>query len=50
LFISFLFAFLYKGFISENFNQEAKIPDGHDLLRMCVRGDVMKGEHTSEFS
>jgi hypothetical protein len=35
--------FLSKGFISENFNQEGKIPDESDLLRMYVRGDVIKG-------
>ena len=35
-------SFLFKGFISENFNQEGNIPDESDLLHMYVRGDVMK--------
>ena len=43
LVISSLSPFLCKGFISENFNWEGKIPDGSDLLQMCVRWDVMKG-------
>jgi len=34
--------FLCKGLISENFNQEGKVPDETDLLHMYVR-DVMKG-------
>jgi len=28
--------------ISENFNQEGKIPDESDLLHMFVGGDVLK--------
>jgi len=43
LVISVLSPFLCKGFISENFNQEGKIPDESDLLHMYVREDVMKG-------
>jgi len=43
LVISILSPFLSTGFISENFNQEGKIPDKSDLLHMYVRGDVMKG-------
>jgi hypothetical protein len=39
LVISVLSTFLCKGFISENFN----IPNESDLLRMYVRGDVIKG-------
>ena len=42
-FISILSPFLCKGFISENFNWEGKIPDESDLLHMCVKGYVMKG-------
>jgi hypothetical protein len=34
---------LGKGFISENFNWEEKIPDESDLLHTHVGGDVMKG-------
>ena len=41
--ISDLSPFLCKGFISENFNWEGKIPDESDLLHMCVKGYVMKG-------
>jgi len=41
--ISILSPFLHKSFISENFNQEGKIPDESGLLHMYVRGDVMKG-------
>jgi hypothetical protein len=41
--ISILFPFLCKGFISENFNREGKIPDENDLLHMYVKGDVIKG-------
>ena len=41
--ISVLPPFLCKGFISENFNWEGKIPDESDLLHMYVRGDMMKG-------
>jgi hypothetical protein len=41
--ISILSPFLCKGFISENFNQERKIPDKSDLLHMYVKGDVIKG-------
>jgi len=37
LVISVLSPFLCKGFISENFNQEGKIPDESDLLHMFVR-------------
>jgi hypothetical protein len=37
---------LYKGFISDNFNWEGKIPGESDLLHMYVRGDVMKGVFT----
>ena len=40
---SVLSPFLCKGFISENFNLEAKIPDESDLLHMYVRGGIMKG-------
>jgi len=47
LVISVLSPFLCKGFISEKFNQEGKIPDESDLLLMYVRGDVMKGVLTS---
>jgi len=43
LVISVLSPFLCKGFISENFNQEGKVPHKSDLLHMYVRGDVMKG-------
>jgi len=43
LVISLLSPFLCKGFISENFNQEGKLPDESDLLHISVRGDVMKG-------
>jgi len=43
LFMSVLSPFLYKGFISENFNQQRKIPNESDLLHMYVRGDAMKG-------
>ena len=43
LVISVMSPFLCKGFISENFNLEGKIPDESDLLHMYVRGDVMKG-------
>jgi hypothetical protein len=43
LFMSVLSPFLYKGFISENFNQQRKIPNECDLLHMYVRGDAMKG-------
>ena len=43
LVISVLSPFLCEGFISENFNQEGKIPDETDLLHVYVRGDVMKG-------
>ena len=43
LVISVLSPFLCKGFISENFNGEEKIPDKSDLLDMYVRHDVMKG-------
>ena len=43
LVICFLSPFLCKGFISENFNQEGKIPDKSDLLHTYVRGDVIKG-------
>ena len=43
LVMSVLPLFLCKGFISENFNWEGKIPDKSDLLHMYVRGDVMKG-------
>ena len=43
LVISILSPFLCKGFISENLNQDGKIPDESDLLHMCVRGGVMKG-------
>ena len=41
--MSILSPFLCKGFISENFNREGKIPDESDLLHVYVRGDVMKG-------
>jgi len=43
LLISVLSLFLCKGFLSENFNQDGKIPHKSDLLHMYVRGDVMKG-------
>jgi len=43
LVISTLSPFSCKGFISENFNQEGKIPHKSDLLHTYVRGDVMKG-------
>jgi hypothetical protein len=43
LVMSILSPFLCKGFISENFNQEGKNTDESNLLRMYVRGDVMKG-------
>jgi hypothetical protein len=43
LVVCVLSTLLHKGFISENFNQEGKIPDKSDLLHMYVRGDVMKG-------
>jgi len=43
LVISVLSPFLCKGFISENFNREGKIPDESDLLHMYVKGNVMKG-------
>ena len=46
LFISILSPFLCKGFISENFNQEGKIPDESDLLHMYVREAVMIGVFT----
>jgi len=42
-FMSVLSPFLYKVFISENFNQQRKIPNESDLLHMYVRGDVIKG-------
>jgi len=42
LVISILSHFLCKGFISENFNWEGKIPDESGLLHVYVRGDVMK--------
>jgi hypothetical protein len=35
-------SFLCKGFTSENFNQEGRIPEESDLLIVYVRGDVMK--------
>jgi hypothetical protein len=41
--ISILSPFLFKGFISENFNRDGKIPDEGDFLQMYVKGDVMKG-------
>ena len=40
--ISVLSPFICKGFISENFNQEGKIPDKSNLLHMYLKGDVMK--------
>ena len=40
--ISVVFCFLCKGFISENFNQEGKIPDESEFLHMCLKGDAMK--------
>ena len=45
LVISVLSPFLWKGFISENFNRGrgGGIPDESDLLHMYVREDVMKG-------
>jgi len=43
LFMSVLSRFLYKGLISENFNQQRKISNENDLLYMYVRGDAMKG-------
>ena len=46
LVISVLSPFLCKGFISEHFNREGKIPDESDLVHMYVRGDVMKGVFT----
>ena len=48
LVIFILCLFLNNGFISENFNQEGKIPNESDLLHMYVRGDVMKGILTSK--
>jgi hypothetical protein len=44
--MSVLSPFLYKGFISENFNQQRKIPNESDLLHMYVRGYVIKGVFT----
>jgi len=46
LVVSGLSPFLCKGFISENFNWEEKIPDNSDLLWMYVRGDVIEGIFT----
>ena len=46
LFISVLSPFLCNGFISENFNQEGKIPDESDLLHMHVGADATKGALT----
>jgi len=43
LVISILSPFLCKGLISENFNQEGKIPDESDLLHLYVSEDVIKG-------
>jgi len=43
LVISVASPFLCEGFVSENFNQEGKMPDKSDLLHMYVRGVVMKG-------
>jgi hypothetical protein len=43
LVIFVLSPFLFKVFISANFNQEGKISDKSDLLHMYVKGDVMKG-------
>jgi hypothetical protein len=43
LFMFVLSPFLYKGFISENFNQQRKIPNESGLLHMYVRGDAIKG-------
>ena len=40
--MSVLSRFLYKGLISENFNQQRKISNENDLLYMYVRGDAMK--------
>ena len=40
LVISILSPFLNKGFISEKFYREGKIPEESDLLHMYVRGDV----------
>jgi hypothetical protein len=34
--------FVYNGLISENFNQEGKIPEESDLLHMYVRGNMIK--------
>jgi hypothetical protein len=50
LVISVLSPFLCKGFISENFNWEGKIPDESDLLHMYVRGDVIKDVLTFKLS
>jgi len=43
--ISVLSPFICKGLISENINQEGKIPDESDLLGMYVRS-VMTGVRT----
>jgi hypothetical protein len=42
LVISILPPFLCSGFISENCNQEGKIPDENNLLHTCFGGDVIK--------
>ena len=43
LVIFVLSPFLYKGFISENLNQDGTIPVESELLQIYVRGDVTKG-------
>jgi hypothetical protein len=42
--MSFLFPFLYKGFIIENFNLTGKIPLVRTLLHIQFRGELMNVE------
>ena len=48
--MSVLSQFIYKRFISENLNQQRKIPNDSDLLHMYVRGDALKDYLLLEFS